>query len=492
MGGLLVLPLSFALLVAIVVLAWVRPAQKLVSASTPGIRVIHVLFALLVGLLLLGLLTHSALLLLMAVVSVLVVVASSSLARRVTGDSWDEFRAARRRRRWTAKPPPEVRLPTIVRYQLRNVASDLWAEFRHARRHRVWTAGAPSDVRLGAILRHHALSQRGHVYLGTDHGNWVMADPEHAVLVLGPPRQGKTTAVVIPTTLAASGPVVSTSTKLDVLQHTAATRGQVGTCWLFDPSGLLVPPPGARRLCWSPVLGCKAWDVAVKLSHDIVTTARPAGGMKDSGHWAERAAALLSGLMHVAALDGKGMRQVLAWTSRHDHAEAMEILERHDAVLAVDTLEGIDRTGETEQAGIFSTASSALAVYRSEAALAVTDAPNFSPQEFVSSRDTVYVTASSQHQRLAAPLVVALLAEIQAATFAVAARQSWHGNALAPPMLWMLDEVANIAPIPELPAIVSEGGGQGLSWWRACRICRKRVSDGETRRMGSCRCLAPS
>ena len=31
-----------------------------------------------------------------------------------------------------------------------------------------------------------------------------------------------------------------------------------------------------------------------------------------------------------------------------------------------------------------------------------------------------------------------------------------------PPTLLALDEVANIAPIPDLPAMVSEGAGQGL------------------------------
>ena len=32
----------------------------------------------------------------------------------------------------------------------------------------------------------------------------------------------------------------------------------------------------------------------------------------------------------------------------------------------------------------------------------------------------------------------------------------------AAPVVLALDEVANIAPIPDLPAMVSEGGGQGL------------------------------
>jgi len=92
----------------------------------------------------------------------------------------------------------------------------------------------------------------------------------------------------------------------------------------------------------------------------------------------------------------------------------------------------------------------------------MTDHPNFDPKAFITSRDTVYITASSQYQRMTAPLVVALLTEIQFATFAVAAQQDWQTSGLSPPMLWILDEVANIAPIPDLPAIVSEGGGQGL------------------------------
>ncbi len=357
----------------------------------------------------------------------------------------------------TAAVTALVRL-TVVRSAMKERLETFW----EARRLRYWTVQAPAEIRRGAVLRDRMLSEERYVYLGTNRGRWVLAHPEHAVLVLGPPRQGKTTSVVIPTILAASGPVVSTSTKKEVLQHTAATRSQVGTCWLFDPSGLSDAPQQVELLRWSPVPACATWDLAWKLSQDIVATARPAEGMREAGHWGERAAALLAAFMHAAALDGKDMRQVLAWTSRHDCDGPFDILERYDAGRAMDILRGITRTAGGERSGIFSTASSALAVYQSDAALTVTGHPNFDPKAFVTSRDTVYITASSQYQKATAPLVVALLAEIQAATFAAAAQQDWDGARLSPPMLWVLDEVANIAPIPELPAIVSEGCGQGL------------------------------
>jgi hypothetical protein len=79
-------------------------------------------------------------------------------------------------------------------------------------------AAAPEP---GEAVREHARSLGGGAFLGfSPGGGWVSADPEHAVLVLGPPRSGKTTTVVIPALLAAPGAAVSTATKPDVLQAT--------------------------------------------------------------------------------------------------------------------------------------------------------------------------------------------------------------------------------------------------------------------------------
>ena len=56
-----------------------------------------------------------------------------------------------------------------------------------------------------------------------------------------------------------------------------------------------------------------------------------------------------------------------------------------------------------------------------------------------------------------APVVVAFLEQVRAATYAAAAGGRPHL-----PVTLVLDEVANVAPLPDLPAMVSEGGGQGL------------------------------
>ena len=80
------------------------------------------------------------------------------------------------------------------------------------------------------------------------------------MLVLGPPRSGKTSTLVVPNVLAAPGPVLVTSTKPDVLHATLASRSQLGRCWALDPTGTIEPPPGAHLVRWSPVQASISWD----------------------------------------------------------------------------------------------------------------------------------------------------------------------------------------------------------------------------------------
>jgi type IV secretion system protein VirD4 len=75
----------------------------------------------------------------------------------------------------------------------------------------------------------------------------------------------------------------------------------------------------------------------------------------------------------------------------------------------------------------------------------------------LASTDTIYITAPAHRQALCAPLVVGLLEQIRHATYRRAAT-----DPTAAPLFFCLDEVANIAPIHDLPALVSEAGGQGL------------------------------
>ncbi len=150
---------------------------------------------------------------------------------------------------------------------------------------------------------------------------------------------------------------------------------------------------------------------------------------------------------------------VLRWIDRHDGATALEILSRTvgEDSTATDLLAGIVGTDSREQSGIWSTASGVLAAYRSEAALASTELPPLDAAEFVRGANTMYICSAGRRQHQFAPLVVAAIGDVRDATY-----DRERSGERSPPTLLALDEVANIAPIPDLPTMLSEGAGQGL------------------------------
>ena len=316
-----------------------------------------------------------------------------------------------------------------------------------------------------ARVRDAARAGSGGVYLGLGARGWAWTGPERSVLVLGPSRSGKTSALVVPNVLASSGAVVATSTKPDVLRLTARARTSVGWCLVFDPTGIAELPPGVHRVGWSPVSAAREWHGALEVADAMVRTARgrpsgPAGAGAD-GHWTERAAALLAPLLHAASLNGTTMRSVLHWVDRHDGTSALDVLVRRlgDDAVPTDLLAGILSTDEREQSGIWSTASGVLGAYRSPGALASTEPPLLDPDAFCGGAHSLYVCAPATQQKLFAPLVVAMLSQVRDAAYRRAARADDPG---CPPVLFALDEVANIAPLPDLPSMVTEGPGQGL------------------------------
>jgi type IV secretion system protein VirD4 len=304
----------------------------------------------------------------------------------------------------------------------------------------------------------------GGAYLGVGDaaGGWAVADPESAVMVLGPPRSGKTSAVMIPALMACSGAAVSTSTKPDVMRATLAARSEVGQAWLFDPAGEedgeAWSSGGVRRLCWSPVAAASTWDRALVMARAMTAGTRVGRGTTNESHWSERAAALLGPLLYAAHLSGRPIADVLRWTLRQDLAPALEILADSETEIATDVLIGIERTDTRERSSIFSATAGVLSAYNADAVRESAARPNFDPVRFATSTDTIYVTAPEHKQALCAPLIVGLLEQIRHAVY----RRARDEAQAVPSMLWLLDEVANIAPIPDLPALVSQAGGQRL------------------------------
>ncbi len=293
------------------------------------------------------------------------------------------------------------------------------------------------------------------VYLGRGVNGDAMSGRERATLVLGPTRSGKTSSIIVPNLLMTSDACVVTSTKSDVVSLMARTRRN-GATLLFDPSGTVVTPPGVHRVGYSPLRQSLTWDGAVLASRSLLDVARRGRGDRGDDHWSERSGALVAPLMHASALRSESLGQL---ASRVDERRCDDLLhelsDRHgDAHPAVTLLRGVLATEERERSSIWSTTAGLFAGVRTEAARASAREAPLDVDEFLRGPHQLHVVAPSRHQAVSIPLVVGLVEELVHATY------DRHVDGAR--LLLALDELANVAPLPRLASIVSEGGGQGV------------------------------
>jgi type IV secretory pathway TraG/TraD family ATPase VirD4 len=86
----------------------------------------------------------------------------------------------------------------------------------------------------------------------------------------------------------------------------------------------------------------------------------------------------------------------------------------------------------------------------------------FSPGEFVKSNDTLILITDDQAQTNVAPLTTMLLGSVVDSAKKAAAL-SMTGR-LDPPLRIVGDEIANVAPLPKLPGLLSDSRGNGIQW----------------------------
>lgn len=323
---------------------------------------------------------------------------------------------------------------------------------------------------------------RGQVYLGMDPAAQFMpcwSAAEDSVGIVGPPRYGKSSGVIIPAIMNWNGPVVSTSTRGDLLQFCGAWRQQVaqargGRVYVYDP---FASEPEVTSVRWSPLAGCDDPTVCYRrVSAMVAVVGR---GISDGEHWRAGAAVILRACFHAAALSGRGIVDVRRWLARQDTREPAEILRTSitEAVTWADDLQAVERVGDRERGSFFSVARNTLDATAEPRMLASAASTDLDVDEFLRTGSTLFIVGPSHYQQVAAPMIVGLVDSIAQRAAEVAA--ATPGGRLSPGLLLALDEVANIAPLQSLPALVSEGGGRGIvTMWAAQSLSQLRARYG--------------
>lgn len=319
--------------------------------------------------------------------------------------------------------------------------------------------GTGASVARAAKAKHLPMGQ----IIGYDGKKPVVARVEDTGLMIATARMGKTSRRVIAWVLDAPAACVTTSTKADVLRATHKGRAKLGRVLVFDPEGMSLWP---EKVTWDIVAGCEDPVEATERARALVA-AKPLDGTTGADFFAQTAATVLRCYLHAAALEGKSMRDVLRWATDWKVAEPYTILDEHQmaaenwrADLEVLTRGAAQETTHSTQQAL----KVVLDPLASPEALAsVMPSRNMvSLDSFLRSSDTLYLMSQSG-QGSAAPLTTALVATVERH----ARRMSQHtvSGRLDPPLSLVLDEAANIAALPSLPSMMTDGGGRGMIVW---------------------------
>ena len=332
------------------------------------------------------------------------------------------------------------------------------------------------------------------VLMGLSHGVEVWATVEQPLYTVAPARMGKTRNFVLPLVLGAPGPVITTSTRRDVVDQTRAMResGWIGPdgskhrggrCWVFDPMSVARGNP-KHTLSWSPVDGCEDPHVARQRAADLMGTTGLSG---DNETWKNVGGLIVQALLHAAALKpGGSLEDVYQWSRSFSAAQqAARILEaaatdpeyedlRRRGLIATDwnmELEEL-KTDDPRLKGnkwfSVSQAFAALTEPNVRRALSVAhDDPNrFKVADFLRSHDTIYMLCPFRNADGEGPAGIGTFVSMFLTTVVEEARKQAASSIgmgkLEPPIALILDEIANIDQWGMLPQVITAGSGDGI------------------------------
>jgi len=341
-----------------------------------------------------------------------------------------------------------------------------------ARREVIRTMGAAATEKSARRLRPGGLTHPAPfvrpegLLLGRLGGKDVLAGWEDSLLVVGPPRSGKSSSLVVPGVVEAPGPVIVTSTRPDVLRAAARLRAQVGPVYVFDPDGL-AQGSGVPPLPWSPVAGADDVSVALRRARAMVGAGGKMG--PDADFWTGAGSDLLARLLLAAAVGDRTAEDLASWASSPGAltgaAKTLSAAARDRpeyARFASDLTSTATSAAQATSASVLAVVARALACLANPAVAQSVNVPPdqaVNTAELLKERATIFCLGTPGGSS-PAPLLTALVADLTEAARQLAAASP--GGRLDPPLLVMLDEAANIAPLPDLPALLAAGGGDGI------------------------------
>ena len=288
-------------------------------------------------------------------------------------------------------------------------------------------------------------------------GGLIAVEKHHSLLVFGSTQSGKTTGLAIPAILEWPGPILCTSTKGDLVDDTAAWRATLGRVQVFDPADVTTHPGSA----WSPMARSETWQGAMADAAALAAAGKTAvgEGVRMAGFWYAGAEKLLAPYLFAAARSGRTISDVARWIDSTEYEAVVDLIADHPD--ALNTHRSTFLRAEEARSSLFQVCQQMLAVYldpvvaRSAHTSEIVAADLFTGD----GANTLYVTAPLSEQERFQTLFSTLVRQVIDAGYDHATRTR---RPLDPPLLVVLDECANIAPVHGLDQIVSTAASYGI------------------------------
>ncbi|MGY1499023.1 TraM recognition domain-containing protein [Streptomyces sp. QTS52] len=262
----------------------------------------------------------------------------------------------------------------------------------------------------------------------------------------------------------AEGPALILTSNPTLWQDTKDARAKLGPVLLYDPTHLCDTP---ARLHWPPTTGCEDRPTAAARATALLTPVRPTAKIDQTT--AETAETLLRSYLHAAAIDARTVRHVHRWSQGTNVQEAVRILRTNSKAApgAAGELEAAltahpERRDMAQELTIRALA--ALSTVNIREACTANRSDALVLDSFIAEGGTLYVVGEPiedpRSNPGAMPLLTALTASVVERGRRMAERSS--SGRLDPPMTLVLDDVAAVAPLPQLPELLSTGADRGM------------------------------
>ncbi|MEV6886026.1 type VI secretion protein [Streptomyces sp. NPDC051135] len=241
-------------------------------------------------------------------------------------------------------------------------------------------------------------------------------------------------------------------------------RAKLGPTHLYDPNHLCDTP---ARFHWSPTAGCEDRQTATTRAAALLAPVRPTARLDQAV--ADTAELLLRSYLHAAAIDGRTVRHVHRWSQGLQVQDAVRILRTHPKAApgSAGELEGSltahpERRDMAQQ--LTARALAALSTVNVREACTPNRTDALALDSFIHEQGTLYVVGESiEDPRTspgAMPLLTALVSSVVERGRRMAERSS--SGRLDPPVTLVLDDVAAVAPLPQLPELLAGGTDLGM------------------------------